>query len=127
MPAIEITEDQHEYLTDLRAELAEEHVGAYGTVRPRDALQFLIDRHEEAGATDAAEDAAADDEDDGEDADDDGADRLQAMMNLLDEHDDKWEQTDADEGRYAVTLPDGETETVRTRDDVRALLFRHYG
>lgn len=52
--------------------------------------------------------------------------RLQRMMGLLDEHGDAWEQTDNEEGRYAVTLPDGTTEHVRTKDDVRALLFQHY-
>jgi hypothetical protein len=49
------------------------------------------------------------------------------MMQLLAEHDDKWEENpDAEGGKYAVTLPDGATEHVRTKDDVRALLFKHY-
>ena len=55
----------------------------------------------------------------------DGANRLDAMMNLLDEHDDKWDESDGDEP-YAVELPDGSVETARTKDDVRGLLFRHY-
>lgn len=60
-------------------------------------------------------------------ADDGGsASRLQRMMGLLDDHDDVWERTNTEEGRYAVTLPDGSTEHVRTKDDVRALLFQHY-
>jgi hypothetical protein len=52
-------------------------------------------------------------------------DRLQAMMNLLDTHDGKWREGDGD-GRYEVDLPDGSTETVQTRDDVRAVLFKNY-
>jgi hypothetical protein len=54
-----------------------------------------------------------------------GPDRLQAMMNLLDTHDGKWREGDGD-GRYEVDLPDGSTETVQTRDDVRAVLFKNY-
>jgi hypothetical protein len=47
-------------------------------------------------------------------------------MQLLDDHDDKWEESGSEDGKYAVTLPDGSTEQVRTKDDVRALLFKHY-
>jgi hypothetical protein len=54
-----------------------------------------------------------------------GPDRLQAMMNLLDTHEGKWREGDG-EGRYEVDLPDGSTETVQTRDDVRAVLFKNY-
>lgn len=52
--------------------------------------------------------------------------RLDAMMRLLDEHDEKWQKSGAEGGRYIVTLPDGSQEGVRTKDDVRALLFKHY-
>ena len=55
----------------------------------------------------------------------DGDAMLNAMMNLLDTHDDKWGESSGDE-RYEVTLPDGDVEQVRTKDDVRALLFKHY-
>jgi hypothetical protein len=48
------------------------------------------------------------------------------MMQLLDEHDDKWAESDSENGKYDVTLPDGTTESVRTKDDIRALLFKHY-
>lgn len=53
-------------------------------------------------------------------------DPLDAMMSLLDEHEDKWDQASSEEARYEVELPDGSTEGVRTKDDVRGLLFRHY-
>jgi hypothetical protein len=55
-----------------------------------------------------------------------GTTRLNAMMNLLDQHADKWNESEGDEP-YEVELPDGSTETARTKDDVRGLLFRHYG
>lgn len=146
MVDIEIDEDQHEYLNQLRTELADEHIGDYGYVRYRDALQYLIDHHDSAGgevATPVEEEQAeqgdgggsaegsagdgpeVDDED--PDSDDNGSgSRLERMMGLLEDHDDVWEQSDGEEGRYAVTLPDGSTEQVRTKDDVRALLFQHY-
>ena len=152
MPEIEITEDQQEYLEDLRAELEADIVGPYGHVRISDAVQYLIDDHDgrlddvfeestgdvEAGEADDedtnegdAEDDAdeTDTEDDGdEDADEDeqgGEDRLSAMMSLLDTHDDKWRETDGD-ARYEVDLPDGTTEDAPTKDDVRAVLFKNY-
>jgi hypothetical protein len=55
-----------------------------------------------------------------------GNDKVSEMLNLLDDHEDVWREADGSEGRYAVDLPDGETEHVQTKDDVRALLFRHH-
>jgi hypothetical protein len=162
MPEIEITPEQEERLRALQEDLASDVVGKYGHVRPRDAVEYLLDRYE-TEATDAGADPAAsagtssDDEgasqsagtssgeetaaearvvDDGtvDDADDaadgeaaSGGDdaMLNEMMSLLDTHDDKWGESDGDE-RYAVDLPDGGTEQVRTKDDVKALLFKHY-
>jgi len=85
----------------------------------------------EAGEDGKAEDGEReDDEAEGEDENDGGgngsAGRLDAMMQLLEEHDDKWDESDSEDGKYAVTLPDETTEQVRTKDDVRALLFKHY-
>lgn len=148
MPTIEITEEQAAYIEDLRAELEAHHVGPYGTVRTRDAVQFLID-HRESGVTldgeggeparsgasgdESGEDAGDEDDDSADETADDGGGgesggpgRLNAMMQLLETHDDTWEEVDSEQGKYAVTLPDGETEHVRTKDDVRALLFQHY-
>jgi hypothetical protein len=51
--------------------------------------------------------------------------QLDAMLHLLDTHDDKWSRSDGD-ARYEVELPDGTHESARTKDDVRALLFKHY-
>ncbi|SFR46648.1 Rho termination factor N-terminal domain-containing protein [Halorubrum sodomense] len=73
----------------------------------------------DATGDDATEDDAADDSDDG------GAGQLDAMMSLLDTHGDKWREADGD-ARYEVDLPDGSVETARTKDDVRALLFKNY-
>lgn len=83
--------------------------------------------------SDTADDDTADDHDAADTADDArsaaasdaGSSQLNAMMNLLDTHDDKWRDGDGD-ARYEVELPDGRVETARTKDDVRALLFRHY-
>lgn len=80
-------------------------------------------------SADEADDADAADESSGDgsaDDADDGDDRLSAMMNLLDTHDDKWEQADSEETRYVVDLPDGGTEEVQTKDDVKAILFKNY-
>lgn len=54
-----------------------------------------------------------------------GADQLTATLNLLETHDDKWWQADGD-ARYEVQLPNGSVETARTKDDVRAVLFKNY-
>jgi hypothetical protein len=176
MPEIEITPEQEERLRALQEEIARDVVGKYGHVRPRDAVEYLLDRYEDdaeadpggeatagtdgapqsAESTDAEEagddgtgDGEADAEEaggdeagggtgdagattrvvagnaagDGSEGGDDGM--LDEMMSLLDTHDDRWGESDGDE-RYAVELPDGSTERVRTKDDVKALLFEHY-
>jgi hypothetical protein len=125
MPEIEITPEQEERLCALQEEIARDVVGKYGHVRPRDAVEYLLDRYENDEEADPGN-ATGDDADDA-DGDPDDADNamLNEMMNLLDTHDDKWGESDGDE-RYAVELPDGTTEQVRTKDDVKALLFDHY-
>lgn len=82
------------------------------------------------GGSDDGDDAESDDgddakSDDGSAAGDDGTGQLNAMMSLLDTHADKWREGDGD-ARYEVDLPDGSVETARTKDDVRALLFKNY-
>ncbi|GGL48263.1 hypothetical protein [Halocalculus aciditolerans] len=206
MVSIEISDEQREYLERLRVQLAAEHVGEYGHVRTRDALQYLIDDHEAAGeaasgarstpapastadaeeattdeASSGPEEAAAavngdtldvdldpdvdpdvdaasegataesveaesassegtdgesgndgdsaDDGSDGPDGDDGssgGSGRLQRMMGLLDDHADKWDEVESNQGKYVVELPDGEHQFARTKDEVRAVLFKHY-
>ena len=78
-----------------------------------------------SGATDETGEADADADESAGDQGDDGTNRLDAMMNLLNEHDDKWYESDGDEP-YEVELPDGSVETARTKDDIRGILFRHY-
>jgi hypothetical protein len=56
----------------------------------------------------------------------DGDDRLNAMMNLLDTHDDKWREASKEDARYEIDMPDGTTEYVQTKDDVRAHIFKNY-
>ncbi|AUV82178.1 hypothetical protein C2R22_11400 [Salinigranum rubrum] len=167
MPDISVTDDQRERLDRVRAHLAEDV--AYGHVRPRDALEYLLDRFEAESDTDvsvelpASETASSDDDgsdqnadaefqvrnggpptsveatDDG-DADDETADatatpsgddsegdaRLSSVMSLLDDNDDVWREASGGEEKYEVDLPDGGTERARTKDDVRAVLFKHY-
>jgi len=55
-----------------------------------------------------------------------GDDTLNEMMNLLEDHEDVWEESGAGEAKYQVELPDGDVESAATKDDVRALLFKHY-
>ncbi|MFD1645001.1 hypothetical protein [Haloarchaeobius litoreus] len=55
-----------------------------------------------------------------------GDDRLNAMMNLLDTHEDKWREASKEDARYEVDMPDGTTQYVQTKDDVRAHLFKNY-
>ena len=77
---------------------------------------------------DAAADAGDDNGDDSSDGDGsaDDDDMLDEMMSLLETHDDKWAESNAADYRYEVELPDGTTEQVQTKDDVRALLFKNY-
>ena len=73
------------------------------------------DDNDETAAGDGDEDGAADDDD-----------MLDEMMSLLETHDDKWQESSSADYRYTVDLPDGSTEQVQTKDDVRALLFKNY-
>ncbi|TKX85121.1 hypothetical protein EXE43_15315 [Halorubrum sp. SS5] len=85
-----------------------------------------VDAGDDAGdGTEADDDGADASEDAAGGSDDGGAGQLDAMMSLLDTHADKWREADGD-ARYEVDLPDGSVETARTKDDVRALLFRNY-
>ncbi|WP_435360469.1 hypothetical protein [Haloarchaeobius sp. DFWS5] len=174
MPELTISEEQQSFLDSLRAEIQEEV--RYGHVRPKDALQYLIDQHDDgdldfdvdaptaspaqteevdwaedgsaeeaaAAAVEAADSdtdeptntgdpvsvsTTADTDDGSDDSDDDGdsgEDRLNAMMNLMDTHDEKWREASKEDARYEVDMPDGTTEYVQTKDDVRAHLFKNY-
>lgn len=57
MPEIEIDEAQAAYLEEIREALATVHLEGYGVMRTRDALQYLIDRHEDARDADSLVDA----------------------------------------------------------------------
>lgn len=78
----------------------------------------------DSGADDSADSSTEGSSADG-DADNDDSGQLNAMLNLLETHDDKWRTADGD-ARYEVELPDGSIESARTKDDVRATLFKNY-
>ena len=81
---------------------------------------------EPEGSTEETAEPPSDGDAESDDGDDtSGSSQLDAMMSLLDTHDDKWREGDGD-ARYEVDLPDGDVETARTKDDVRALLFKNY-
>jgi len=137
MPDISVSEAHLERLEEIRDELDAVYVGEYGTVRPADALQYLLDTYTPPDA-DGGVDADADrDADTGVDADsstpggerdgdgDTPEDTLQQAMSLLDAHDDRWRESGGDEP-YEVDLPDESTTGVRTKDDVKRLIFKHW-
>jgi hypothetical protein len=166
MPDLTISDDQRERLQRVQDHLAADV--AYGHVRPRDAVEYLLDQFDgeeavdssavgvesvaDADAADAGfevrnggshltgahESAVTDSDDGGESTTDENADaavesgeatdetRLNSVMSLLDDHEDVWREADGGEAKYEVDLPDGGTERARTKDDVRAVLFKHY-
>ena len=151
MQTIEVTDEQYAYIEQLRSELQNQLGARYATCLDRNAIQFLIDNVDDdldleaafdgaaaAGSelefSETAVDEAADESgtDGGDESGGDAAaagdddDMLDEMMNLLDTHDDKWAESPANDYRYRVDLPDGGTEDVQTKDDVRAILFREY-
>lgn len=85
---------------------------------------------DEFDADDGDDQTADDDSDDSGDGDGDGSadddEMLDEMMSLLETHDDKWDESNSADFRYTVELPDGSSEQVQTKDDVRALLFKNY-
>jgi hypothetical protein len=141
MPEIEVTADQRDRLHDLQRRLEAEMASPYATVRPGDAVAYLLDRYSDEGevvldGTDGATDdapGASEAETDAPESVDDGettgtassGDLPSGPMNLLADHEDVWREGSG-EARYEVELPDGSVEEARTRGDVRALLFEHY-
>ena len=88
-----------------------------------DESQSEVDAADGNPTDDADDPADAGDTDDAESGD---GERLNAVMSLLADHDGKWRETGGGEEKYEVDLPDGGTERARTKDDVRAVLFKHY-
>ncbi len=217
MPDVSIPSDQYERLQTVCDDLEAIHVGAYGTVRPIDAIEYLLDTYSPpdseagqkelnesssestdlAGAGEGSEleavtdidgvgevtaDALAEagfptidairtaDSDELTAADGVGSNQaadivaavaaspaetskpasqnttatgdatsrsavgstaesaaatLQQAMSLLDAHDGKWREASGD-APYEVDLPDGSVEPVRTKDDIKRLLFQHW-
>lgn len=98
--------------------------GGNGT--ERDANDVDDDGNGSASDSDDADATETDDASDDSSGDADDDDMLNEMMSLLETHDDKWGEAASPDYRYSVDLPDGTTEQVQTKDDVRALLFKNY-
>jgi len=115
-----------------------EHVG---NADP-DALAEIkgISREQATDITDAADTLKSDEGGESDDDTNEGTERsasdssddtdspedtLQQAMSLLDAHDDRWRESNGDEP-YEVDLPDGSTEAVRTKDDIKRLIFKHW-
>lgn len=145
MPEIRLTDDQLERLDAVAADVEAAYVGRYGRATTADALDYLLDTYtppseredgpETNGAarpsTNGDGATASDDESDAEEAEQKsakpagGGSPLAAVAALLEDNDDVWRKSDGD-APYEVDLPDGSTEAVRTKDDVKRLLFKHY-
>jgi hypothetical protein len=127
-PAHEAAEDAG----DVEAEFEVRNGGAAtasvagGPTEERDDAPDAPDAATTSAAPESTDAAATADEssDDAETGDDDA--RLDSVMSLLDDNDDVWREADGGDAKYEVDLPDGETERARTKDDVRAVLFKHY-
>lgn len=131
MPEITITKQQRTRLESVQQDIGSVYVGEYGSVCPKDALEYLLDTYtppEEKPSESAGtgRESSTKEEDTTEPAEQDGAARLKAMMQMLDDHDDKWSESESGDEPYEVELPDGSTESARTKDDIRRLLFKHY-
>ncbi|MFB6195046.1 MAG: hypothetical protein ABEI80_02665, partial [Haloplanus sp.] len=136
MPEIEITPEQEERLRALQEEIARDVVGKYGHVRPRDAVEYLLDRYEaddetpdvDAAATDGA--AAADTETDGEsETDDETATDGEASADTATDSDSEPDSTSNGETSDAtarVVGDDGETgEDDAMLNEMMSLLDTH--
>jgi len=71
MPDIEVTADQRDRLRDLQRRLEEEMASSYATVRPGDAVAYLLDRYAAEGEV-VLDDGAGASADVGDEAADDG-------------------------------------------------------
>lgn len=143
MQSLEITDEQHERFAAIGEEVAAAYAGEYASVQPTDVMAYLLDvaatvddptvvpdaTAGTAGETTVEDEGKAEEtgHTDSDDADGDASGGLDGpgMLNLLEDHDEKWHEADGD-ARYEVDLPDDGTETARTRDDVKTILFKHY-
>jgi len=139
MREIQLSEAQHERFNAIQERLAAEYAGRYASVRPVDVMDYLLDTAE----TDAVGSSANDDATPTGDAEatsnsagmstettatktvSESTSDMSGVFDLLDEHADKWRESDG-EVPYEVDLPDGSTETARTRDDIKTTLFKYY-
>lgn len=125
--------------TNVQGPLGDERDETDGNEGENSAEARVVDAGESADTADATSTTSgAEDEDtevsetanDSDGTDDSGGAsddaRLSSVMSLLADHDDVWREADGGDAKYEVDLPDGGTERARTKDDVRAVLFKHY-
>lgn len=133
MPELSVTDAQLQRLEAVCDDLEAVYVGEYGSARPQDAIEYLLDTYTPPEEADQPSEQVAEPEEDSDDASTDGGPgssdtpegTLQQAMDLLDAHDDKWRESSGDTP-YEVDLPDGSTEGVRTKDDIKRLVFKHW-
>ena len=138
MPDVSVTDEQFERLAELRTELAASQTGPYATVNPTDVIEYLLDLSEvaddevlldaeaerpEVDVDHVSESTAESETEADASGGDEGGDG--GVFDLLERHEGKWREGGGEEP-YEVDLPDGGTETARTRDDVKAVLFENY-
>lgn len=134
MPDISVSEEQYERLEDIQEDVENAFIDTYGSVQMTDAIKYLLDTYTPPGEShdtttepesDLGETDAATVASEAKESAPHNGGPIGKANQLLEEHDDKWQQASGDEP-YEVELPDGSTESARTKDDVRQLLFRHY-
>ena len=121
-------EDTEDEMEDAEADDETEEADDEGEADAGEADEPAAEAESDGDAeTDEETTDSEDGDHDGDEPTGDAADnaQLNAMLSLLETHDDKWRETEGD-ARYEVELPDGSVRTARTKDDVRAVLFKNY-
>lgn len=80
---------------------------------------------DETGSSEGTESSEEADSEKSDSADETPENTLQQAMSLLDSYDEHWREASGDEP-YEVDLPDGSTTAVRTKDDIKRLIFKHW-
>jgi len=99
-------------------------------------LHTVQTESDDESSTDASQPSTADQQSEADDSSsntdkteskEDTSELLSAANVLLEKYQSKWSRKRTGDEPYAVELPDGTSVSARTKDDVRQLLFKHYG